>query len=762
MTHLRHIRLLGIALLACSLGALVAACGSESNENIREAYCDDGADNDADGRIDCEDPDCARAPACAAEHCYNLVDDDRDGQLDCDDPECDGSAVCIGLGEHCVSGRDDDRDGDADCSDDDCTRTAACLPGGENCTNGTDEDGDGDIDCADADCAKTAVCLPIAEDCTNARDDDEDGRTDCDDSDCARTRACIEAGEDCDNGEDDDGDGAIDCGDGDCAQTATCLPVAEGCANGLDDDGDGAVDCADDECSSSPDCRMPPEYCTNGIDDDGDGLVDCDDVDDCGPRAPCLDSLVPEVCDDGLDDNNDGATDCADPTCLDDPVCQEVCDDGVDDNDDGRIDCEDPSCDDFPGCEEAGLCDDGIDNDGDDFADCDDSECSGDPVCSAPSEVVVSVGINGGGTVRSLNGDITCPAECTVAVTPGTTVELLAIGDLGENLLSWENCDSTDASRCTITPQDDVAITANFGELARYSLPGISGCEGVDSGLLVLDEARLDDLDADELSSNSAGRSNQGLGVAHPDDGLDESVMQFNVFQTLPFEATHACIQLAEISLAMESRGSYSFYLGTGPFGGSEPPTTIISRDVVPTPQDAGMQLIELTTPYGPELSTPVWAGVAFPGDTNAAEIATAPTVAPGVANDAYLAYAVGADPTLDYLRQFEWEAYDALGDARYTQLQPVIRLLRAFDSADVTAFALEVQVGGSGVVTSANGLISCPLNCSQTYPPLQEVVLQASPGPGQSTSWTGCDQFAGDFCIVRMNDDRVVSAQFN
>ena len=48
-----------------------------------ELSCEDGADNDCDALIDCDDPDCAAAPACVV-------------------PQCDGDGVCE-PGEDCMS-----------------------------------------------------------------------------------------------------------------------------------------------------------------------------------------------------------------------------------------------------------------------------------------------------------------------------------------------------------------------------------------------------------------------------------------------------------------------------------------------------------------------------------------------------------------------------------------------------------------------------------------------------------------------------------
>ena len=55
--------------------------------------CGNGADDDGDGDVDCEDSDC---PACP-EICDNGIDDDEDGAADCDDTDCSGAEPCQAL-----------------------------------------------------------------------------------------------------------------------------------------------------------------------------------------------------------------------------------------------------------------------------------------------------------------------------------------------------------------------------------------------------------------------------------------------------------------------------------------------------------------------------------------------------------------------------------------------------------------------------------------------------------------------------------------
>ncbi|MFA6436993.1 MAG: hypothetical protein WC242_02665 [Candidatus Paceibacterota bacterium] len=69
--------------------------------------CDNTMEDDGDGKIDCEDPDCSADPACVPppiEICTGGVDEDNDGLVDCADDNCLGDPACTGGGTHRPSG----------------------------------------------------------------------------------------------------------------------------------------------------------------------------------------------------------------------------------------------------------------------------------------------------------------------------------------------------------------------------------------------------------------------------------------------------------------------------------------------------------------------------------------------------------------------------------------------------------------------------------------------------------------------------------
>ena len=409
---------------------------------------DDRLDVDGDGI-----PDACDIPI---ELCDSLIDEDGDGAVDCDDPDCDLDPVCAAIpNEDCFNGIDDDFDGATDCADSACLRVTGCVPTREtSCTNSLDDDFDGSPDCADADCASDVACRPAAEtSCVNATDDDFDGLTDCADADCARVVPCVPATEtNCTDRIDNDIDGLQDCNDPDCTSNAACGTLLDGtcgaafridnvgtffgdttgsdntsagisCTGGIGNPDEawdlllpraGTV-CIDTIGSSMDTVLYLRDSCPGTSDiacnDDTVGLgnasriqffadadtryfINVDSYITPGPYilrvryGSCTSLPAPELCADRTDNDGDGAIDCADSDCRLDPSCiagvsETICDDGRDDDGDGTIDCNDLDC--FGRIECTETCNDGIDNDRDGYFDCYDSVCLTDARCNFSS-----------------------------------------------------------------------------------------------------------------------------------------------------------------------------------------------------------------------------------------------------------------------------------------------------------------------------------------------------------------------------------------
>lgn len=222
----------------------------------RELLCGDGADDEGDGLVDCEDDDCRGREPCLEVVCDDERDLDFDGLVDCEDDDCRDAEVC--QEEDCGDGLDDDGDGLVDCEDPGCAARAPCAE--SRCTDGRDDDGDGLIDCADDTCQGRRECREF--NCSDLRDNDRDGLLDCADDECLGSLTCPEPS--CADGTDEDGNGLIDCADPRCFGSEACPTPAEAlCDDGADDDGDGWVDCADPDCALVEACR-PEGLCADG------------------------------------------------------------------------------------------------------------------------------------------------------------------------------------------------------------------------------------------------------------------------------------------------------------------------------------------------------------------------------------------------------------------------------------------------------------------------------------------------------------------
>ena len=79
-------------LLACLLLWVLPECTAERWEGQYAGECSDDADNDADSLYDCNDPDCAGAPACQGDD-DDVADDDSADDDSADDDDSGGPAV---------------------------------------------------------------------------------------------------------------------------------------------------------------------------------------------------------------------------------------------------------------------------------------------------------------------------------------------------------------------------------------------------------------------------------------------------------------------------------------------------------------------------------------------------------------------------------------------------------------------------------------------------------------------------------------------
>ena len=125
------------------------------------APCEDGEDNDSDGWIDADDPDCTSGSSetgYGTVECNDGTDNDSDGDIDADDVDCLDASDNYEDSYDCADAIDNDGDGWIDLDDPACgssstTSTESPSSSAYECNDGSDNDADGDIDSADAGCA---------------------------------------------------------------------------------------------------------------------------------------------------------------------------------------------------------------------------------------------------------------------------------------------------------------------------------------------------------------------------------------------------------------------------------------------------------------------------------------------------------------------------------------------------------------------------------------------------------------------------------
>ena len=317
----------------------------------------------------------------------------------------------------------------------------------------------------------------------------------------------------------------------------------------------------------------------------------------------------------------------------------------------------------------------------------------------------VSKAGTGGGTVSGLPDGIACGAVCVESVDYGSIITLSATPDDGSQFICWEGGGCPGTGNCVVTALDDVTVTAKF-----YSQTALN--ENFDANLLPAGWTRQDNatggwwwfMDAAGYG-NTGGSGGYALGASYDPDNPN-------------FD-----IQLRSVALDLSTYSTIGLEFKT---------------DMRGSTADVDVSVDGASGPW-----TNAWRR-------------TTPLPGPATVNVDLSAVAAGRSNVMLSFHHYGSSVWWLLDDVKVS-VGPAPRKLTIASSnpnsgvnvAYSPANPCGYESGTTPLTTSFNG---------DTYVTL---TAPSTAGGNNFSSWGGCDFWSENTCIVTMNENRTVTANY-
>jgi uncharacterized repeat protein (TIGR02543 family) len=320
----------------------------------------------------------------------------------------------------------------------------------------------------------------------------------------------------------------------------------------------------------------------------------------------------------------------------------------------------------------------------------------------------LAVAGTGGATGLVVGYNVNCTGTCQYSYLNGTTVELTASAVPNAKFTGWTGADTTNGNTCTVTLTSDRNVGANFAPDTRT------------------------------LSVTKTG-SGSGL-VTSSTGGIDCG-------------ATCSAPILVGTTLNLTASASpTSRFVGwTGADSSSGNTCTVAMSDNRSVQANFAINTFVLTVnKTGAGTVTSGSAGINCGGDCSETYNAGSGVV-------------LTAAPSVGYVFS-SWTGADSVAGDTCTVTLNGNRTVTANFTAQNHALTISSDGTGSGTVSSNGTGISCPADCTESYPARTVVTLTAAPNAGSTFSvWTGADvaNSTATTCTVTMSAVKNVKATF-